>query len=195
MSCLLYVSSSYIMSCHLMLHHALCLVPWWIIRNWTKMMMFSLANQIWSRNQIWFVLRAKSEFVSATFLFLLIFTTVWKFKMFKMFWSWASHLWRYSSQLQLSSCPYCWLVGWSVGLLEKVRENGSKDFLDFLHNDSSVKLMTSSRARFSKKNVGAEIWGILGVKNDPFWYCSSLSLTILLKISQKIALLKTFRTM
>ena len=104
-----YMSRHHIMSCHLMLHHALCLVPWWIIRNWTKMM-FSLANRIWSRNQIWFVLSAKSEFVSATFLFLLIFTTVWKFKMFKMFWSWASHLWRYSSQLQLSSCPYCWLV-------------------------------------------------------------------------------------
>ena len=58
--------------------------------------------------------------------------------------------------------------------------------LDFLHNDSSGKLMNSSRARFSQKNVGPEIWGILGVKNDPFWYCSSLSLTILLKISQKI---------
>ena len=82
-----------------------------------------------------------------------------------------------------------------VSLSPSVRVNGSKDFLDFLHNDSSGKLMTSSRARFWKKNVGAEIWGILGVKNDPFWYCSSLSLTILLKISQKIALLKTFRTM
>ena len=57
-----------------------------------------------------------------------------------------------------------------------VRVNGSKDFLDFLHNDSSGKLMTSSRARFSKFLFGAEIWGILGVKNDPFWDYSSLSL-------------------
>ena len=62
--------------------------------------------------------------------------------------------------LQLVSLLVCW---WT-----KVTENGSKDFLDFLHNDSSGKLMTSSRARFSKFLFGAEIWGILGVKNDPF---------------------------
>ena len=52
-----------------------------------------------------------------------------------------------------------------------------------------------NRARFPKKNVGAPGDPILGVKNDPFCYCSSLSPRILLKISQKIALLKTFRTM
>ena len=167
MSGLLYVLSSYIMSCHLMLHHALCLVPWWIIRNWTKMMMFSLANRIWSRNQIWFVLRAKSEFVSATFWFLLIFTTVWKFKKFNKFWSWASHLWRYSSQLQLRSGSV-FLVSWSVGLYVTVLQNGSKDFLVFLHNASWGKSKTSYKARFSEKHVVAEIWGILGVKNDPF---------------------------
>ena len=34
-------------------------------------------------------------------------------------------------------------------------------FLVFLHNDSSGKLMTSSRARFSKNLFGGEIWGIL----------------------------------
>ena len=56
-------------------------------------------------------------------------------------------------------------------------------------------MQQTDRARFSKKNLGAEILGVLGVKNDPFGYCSSLSLTILLKISQKLALLKTFPTL
>ena len=85
------------------------------------------------------------------------------------------------------------LVGWLVGWAQ-VTENGSKDFLDFLHNDSSGKLMNSSRARFLKKLFGAARWGILGVKNDPFGYCSRTALRILLKISQKLALLKTFPT-
>ena len=50
--------------------------------------------------------------------------------------------------------------------LPKVTENGSKDFLDFLHNDSEGKMKMGSRARFSKKNVGAPGDPILGVKND-----------------------------
>ena len=37
---------------------------------------------------------------------------------------------RYSSQRQLSSCWSCWLVGLLVTVYLK---NGSKDFLDFLH--------------------------------------------------------------
>ena len=35
-----------------------------------------------------------------------------------------------SSQRQLSSSWYCWLGGWLVIVFLK---NGSKDFLDFLH--------------------------------------------------------------
>ena len=41
-----------------------------------------------------------------------------------------------SSTLQL-------VVGWA-----QVTENGSKDFLEFLHNDSSGNLMKTNRARF-----------------------------------------------
>ena len=73
-----------------------------------------------------------------------------------------------------------WLVSWA-----RVTENGSKDFLDFLHNDSKGKLKNSYRARFSKKNVGAPGDPILGVKNDPFFSCSSLSPRILLKMCPK----------
>ena len=40
---------------------------------------------------------------------------------------------RYSSQRQLSSSWYCWLVGWLVTVF---LENGSKDFFDFLHESS-----------------------------------------------------------
>ena len=101
----------------------------------------------------------------------------------------------FAKNLNFALFGFLWSKWPKIRLFANLLENGSKDFLDFLHNDSSGKLMTSSRARFSKKNVGAEIWGILGVKNDPFCYCSSLSLRIFLKISQNIALLKTFRTM
>ena len=44
---------------------------------------------------------------------------------------------RYSSQRQLSSCWYCWLVGWLGGWsVFGFLENGSKDFLAFLHESS-----------------------------------------------------------
>ena len=40
------------------------------------------------------------------------------------------------------------MVGWV-----KVTENGSKDFLDFLHKNSTKNDKKSDRARFSKKNL------------------------------------------
>ena len=44
---------------------------------------------------------------------------------------------RYSSQRQLSSSWYCWLVGWLGGWLVTVfLKSGSKDFLAFLHESS-----------------------------------------------------------
>ena len=72
-----------------------------------------------------------------------------------------------------------------VSPLPKVTENGSKDLSDFLHEVRGPKSKKNYRARFSKKNVGPEIWGILGVKNDPFCSCSSLSPRILLKMCPK----------
>ena len=48
--------------------------------------------------------------------------------------------------------------------LPKVTENGSKDFLDFLHNDSEGKMKMGSRARFSRKNLILAIFEFLGSK-------------------------------
>ena len=72
---------------------------------------------------------------------------------------------RYSSQLQLRSGSEI-LVGWLVGLSAKVTENRSKDFLDFLHKNSTKIVKKSDRARFSKKKLFLAKKIILGSK-DP----------------------------
>ena len=46
--------------------------------------------------------------------------------------------------------------------------NGSKDFLDFLHNDSSGKLMNSRRARFSIKKCWGRDMGDFRGQKRPF---------------------------
>ena len=47
----------------------------------------------------------------------------------------------------------CWLVGWLVGLSQKVLGNRSKDFLDIWHNDRGHQTMRQYRAGFSVKNL------------------------------------------
>ena len=181
-------------------------VPWslwyfWLGPNpncsWTQTDLVLDPNPIWSRTQIRFGLGTKSDLVLEP----------------SRIWSWSQLGFGLGPNSDLVLDPNSDLVsdpglsergyseaGYSEVTWNPVTPNRCSTLviswhLDFLHNDSSGKLMNSSRARFSKKLFGAAQWGILGVENDPFWYCSSLSLTILLKISQKIALLKTFRTM
>ena len=45
------------------------------------------------------------------------------------------------------------LVGWLVGLSQKVLGNRSKDFLDIWHNDRGHQTMRQYRAGFSVKNL------------------------------------------
>ena len=101
-----------------------------------------------------------------------------------------SPLGRYSSQLQLSQNPIM-LVSQS----EKLWYFQSLDCSEFLHQVRGPKSKNSDRARFCEKNLGVEILGVLCPENDPFGYCSNTRHWIGLKISQKIALTKTFRTM
>ncbi len=50
-------------------------------------------------------------------------------------------------------------------LKEHVRQwgpNGTKDFANFLHKVRGAKFKKGHRARFSQKNLGSEILGVLG---------------------------------
>ena len=53
------------------------------------------------------------------------------------------------------------ILGWSA----KVTENGSLDFLDFLHKNSTKIEKKTDRARFSKKNLILAIFDFLGSKH------------------------------
>ena len=78
---------------------------------------------------------------------------------------------------------------------EKLSYFPSLNCSEFLHQVRGPKSKNSNRARFCEKNLGVEILGVLCPENDPFGYCSNTRHWIGLKISQKIALTKTFRTM